>query len=53
MTLRCGLRQVSQSLVHLLAPTDENTQQRFDLAQKATPEELANEPITTIPKSAL
>jgi hypothetical protein len=55
LTLRCGLRVVSKSLVHLLNPTDEKLQQKFELAQKPTADEAAavDEPIATIPKSSL
>ena len=54
LQLRCGLRQLTRSMVHLLAPVDEATQVRFDLAQKAQPgEDSSAEPILTVPKSSL
>jgi hypothetical protein len=54
LSVRCGVRALSRAYVHLLAPTDEPTQQRFDLAQKASSEEDASaDPIPVIPKSAL
>jgi hypothetical protein len=55
LTLRCGMRVVGKALVHLLNPTDESLQQKFELAQKPTAEEAAakDEPIATIPKSSL
>jgi hypothetical protein len=53
VTLRCGLRQVSRSLVHLLNPTDVSLQQKFELAQKPGADELAPSEIVTVPKSSL
>jgi hypothetical protein len=53
LTLRCGLRLVSRSLVHLLNPTDEHLAQKFELAQKPEADETAPSEIVTVPKSAL
>ena len=52
-SLRCGLRVVSRSLVHLLNPTDANLQQKFELAQKPAADEAAPSEIVTVPKSSL
>jgi hypothetical protein len=53
MTVKCGLRQVSTSLVHLLAPTDEKLQQKFEMAQKPSGDEAQPSEIQTVPKTAL
>ena len=53
LTLRCGLRVVSKSLVHLLNPVDEALQQKFEMAQKPTADETTPSEIVTVPKSAL
>jgi len=53
VTLRCGLRTISTSLVHLLQPTDEKLQQKFDLAQKPTADETGPSEIQTVPKTSL
>ena len=53
VTVKCGLRQVSTSLVHLLAPTDEKLQQKFELAQKPSADEAQPTEIVTVPKSSL
>jgi hypothetical protein len=53
LTLRCGLRVVSKALVHLLNPVDESLQQKFEMAQKPTVDEVTPSEIVTVPKSAL
>jgi hypothetical protein len=53
VTLRCGLRQVSRSLVHLLNPTDEHLAQKFEMAQKPGADETEPSEIVTVPKSSL
>ncbi len=53
LTVRCGLRTISTSLVHLLAPTDEKLQQKFELAQKPGADEATSDEIQMIPKSSL
>jgi hypothetical protein len=53
LTVRCGMRLVSRSLVHLLNPTDENLQQKFELAQKPGADEAMPTEIVTVPKSSL
>jgi hypothetical protein len=53
MTLKCGLRTVSTSLVHLLQPTDEKLQQKFEMAQKPGLDETLPSEIQTVPKTSL
>jgi hypothetical protein len=53
VTLRCGLRVVSRSLVHLLNPADQHLAQKFELAQKPTSDESGPSEIEIVPKSSL
>ena len=53
VSVRCGVRELSHGFVHLLPPVDEKTQQKFDMAQKASNEDTSSDPIPIIPKSAL
>jgi hypothetical protein len=53
LSLRCGMRELSRVVVHLLPRTDPKAEVRFDMAQKASDEESSTQPIAPVPKGEL